>query len=176
MLFDIVVAALIMLCGVAVYFALLGFIVLYNKISAGNTFIDPQESIIITEEPEEARPGWFKRYRVKIQLNKLGLQLKKIQLGKFMQHIMEKRPQKPLRHNKEKPVTLDPLRLEHKKREEEFRLKMQQRNEELLQELKQRREEGRLPQEQDATAESQKDISPADENISDETNNLDNTG
>lgn len=163
MLFDIAVAAFIMLCGVAVYFALLGLIILYNKISAGNTFTEPQKSIIITEEPEEVRPDGFERYKEKIQLNKLTKQLKKIQLGKFVQHIMEKRPHKLLGNKNEKPEMDDPLRLEHKKREEEFRLKMQQRNEELLQELKQRREDSRLAQEQGAVAESQNEIPSTDE-------------
>lgn len=162
MLFDIMVAILILLCGVAVYFALLGLIVLYNKFSAENVFNRPQESKIITAELEETKPD--------IQMDGK----KKIPLGKLVQHIKEMRLPKPTRQKIEKPQTQDPLHLEHKKREEEFRFKMQQRNEELLRELKQRREESSL--EQDAAASFQKDFISADKVKSDATNNLDNTG
>jgi hypothetical protein len=176
MLFDIVVAALIMVCGVAVYFALLGLIVLYNKVSAGNAFALPQESNIKTAELEEVEPDELEGVKEKIPLERLLQPLKVIKFNKFVKSIKNIRLPKTVYHKKEKTGIKDPLLLEHKKREEEFRLKMQQRNEEFLQELKQRREESRLAQEQDATAESQKDISPADENTSDKTNNLDNTG
>jgi len=158
MLFDIVVAALIILCGVAVYFALLGLILLYNNISAGNTFALMQESNIKTAELEEVKPDKLEGYKEKIQLNKLFQHLKEIPLDKFVQHIKEILLSIPLWHKNEKQEMHDPLHLEHKKREEEFRLKIQQQNEALLQELKQRREESRLAQELGATADSQKDI------------------
>ncbi|NLV22481.1 MAG: hypothetical protein GXY49_10920 [Syntrophomonadaceae bacterium] len=119
MLFDIIVAALILLCGVAIYFALLGLVVLYNKISGENAGRRPQEPKAAAAEKEKGRLHTSRR------------------------------------HKKERPGTQDPLRFEHKQREEEFRRSMQQRDEEMLRELKQRREENLLAQQQEPPAENQ---------------------
>jgi hypothetical protein len=163
MLFDIVVAALIILCGVAVYFALLGIIVLYNKLSSDKTIKYQPDANILQEEPSEAKPGRFEGFKEKIPLSGIMHSLKGIQIGNMVKPIKNIRLFPSADRPKETTEIKDPLLLEHKKLEEEFRRKMEERNEALLQELKKRREESRLTQEeQGATAEPQNDSASAD--------------
>lgn len=160
MLFDFLVAMLIILGGVALYYTLLGSLILYNKIVAGKDSSPSQMPPLVSTEAAD---------------EKSSSQNAPVKLAPIQQEARQPRFGQKKSGSRQEIMTSqnDPLRLEHKKREEEFRLKMQQRNEELLRELKQRREESQL--EQDTTAGFQKDIISADEIPGDATNNLDNT-
>ena len=160
MFFDFLVAMLIMLGGVALYYTLLGSLILYNKIVSGKDSTPSQmPPLVSTEAADEKSVSPYSPVKL------ASIQQKARQL-RFGQKKSESRQEIVANQD-------DPLQLEHKKREEEFRLKMQQRNEELLRELKQRREASSL--EQDTTADAQEGLIPADIIKSDATNHLGNT-
>ena len=148
MLYDIIVAVIILLGGVAIYFALLGMIVLYNKFSANGITSQTQPNVQDENTMRPHPPG--------IRENKFqGRVLKsKIRLGTPCipkPNLPVFRLNKPHRPENKNSVSADLLGQEHKKHEEEFRRKMQQRDEEFMRELKQRQEEKRLAREQEIT-------------------------
>jgi hypothetical protein len=161
MLFELIITVIIILCGVAVYYALLGLMVLYNKKSAGKVNHPIQEPDDAPTEEKETAPAKLVQFKNRIRLEKPVQNIKEIDVPNILQQVKEIRLNFFPQHQKEPLSAQDPLRLEHKSREDEFRRKMQQKDEELLRELKQRREEKLLVPEQETNTEEQTEITAA---------------
>jgi len=172
MLNDIIITVLILLGGIAIYFALLGMIILYNRYIAAPSHRQP----LMTERtrPEDVPPAEAdlqsptgemqadplpdyadfadrQTERPLPEPGRTGLKLPAAGLPKC--NIPKLNLPKPGRTDHQPPEPVDPVRRELKKQEEAFRRRMQQRDEELLQELKQRREESRVAGQPDSSTE-----------------------